>query len=344
MFILYKKMVSIFNVKLSQKFLSSCLEATFKTTGMKGVTGLILLLSIISCHSEDEVITEHASFKISEAPDSHKKSVVLGIIPEQNIFDQKERYEHLFSVVEKDLDYDLKAHVLSSYGDVFEGFKTRRIHGAFLGSYSTALVMNLLGVKPLVTQVSLSGKSSYKGLLITRKDSGLTADIATWKGKRFAMVHQQTSAGYLFPISILYGEDIRDLEGFFGKYYFLGSHDAVLSEVYKGRADLGALKDTIYELELAKRPEIRDQITVLRISKAFPDISLVMQKDFPWDICLKLINAFLRLDKSEEGRRSLNAAKLKKFIPSTAKLYKNVQQLMQYHDHKVDEILKRTVK
>lgn len=259
-----------------------------------------------------------------------KTNIVIGLIPEQNVFEQKKLYGKLFDLVGRISRFNLTAYVLPSYGKVYDVFQQKRIDGAFLGSFSTLAIHRALRGKPLVTQVYSNGASYYRGLIITRRDSGVTENVASWRGRSLAMVHPNTSAGFLFPMKVLHDAKVSDISRFLGGHFFLGSHDAVVFEVWEGRMDIGAVKNTTFQSVISKRPDIENDIKVLRASSSFPNITLVMRADLPQILLSDLTRVFLELHKSRQGRSVLKSVGLSHFIKASLKGYKNVAEMMKY--------------
>ncbi|HHO49170.1 MAG TPA: hypothetical protein ENN06_12100 [Desulfobacteraceae bacterium] len=76
----------------------------------------------------------------AEQPDE----LLLGIEPEHNIFDQMERYRLLAAYLSDQLGVQVKLTIMSRYGEVIKRFKSLRLDGAFLTSYTAHL-----GIKEL---------------------------------------------------------------------------------------------------------------------------------------------------------------------------------------------------
>lgn len=92
-------------------------------------------------------------------------------------------------------------------------------------------------LRPLVIP-RVKGRPSYQGLIIVRRDSGIT-QLGQLRGKRFAFVDPQSGSGYLYP-RLMIKENGYDPDQFFGEVHFLGSHDRVIRAVWDGAVDAGA--------------------------------------------------------------------------------------------------------
>ena len=95
----------------------------------------------------------------------------------------------------------------------------------------------------------------HRGASSPKDGSGITADPKTWKGKRVALVNKVTTAGYLYPLSLLRHSGYQgDPERYFKQMTFTGSHDAAILAVFNGEADFGACKNTVFEEYMPAAP------------------------------------------------------------------------------------------
>jgi len=84
---------------------------------------------------------------------AQEKSLVIGLIPEENIFRQVVKYRPLSAYLKEKLGIEVKFTILSKYGDVIDRFTSRNLDGAMFGSFSAVLANNKLGIEPLVRPV-----------------------------------------------------------------------------------------------------------------------------------------------------------------------------------------------
>src|SRR5512138_1812163 len=106
-------------------------------------------------------------------PGVRRAQVVIGLIPELNIFKQKARFTLLGEYLARKIGVPVKFTILSRYGNIIESFENDQMDGAFFGSFTGALAIEKLGVVPLARPVNLDGSAQYKGYLFVRKDSGI---------------------------------------------------------------------------------------------------------------------------------------------------------------------------
>ena len=190
------------------------------------------------------------------APAAGQQRLLIGLIPEMNIFEQKARFKLLGEYLSKQTGVTVQFTILSRYGNIIDSFITEKMDGAFFGSFTGALAIQKLGVIPLARPVNLDGTSTYQGYLFVRKDSGIK-DAAGMKRKRMAFVDKATTAGYIFPLAWLREHGITDAGSYFSESFYTGSHDAAIMAVLERKADVGAAKNTIFDQMAGERPGLR---------------------------------------------------------------------------------------
>jgi phosphonate transport system substrate-binding protein len=252
-----------------------------------------------------------------------QQKILIGLIPEMNIFKQKQHFKLLGDYLSKKTGIPVEFTIMSRYANIIESFAAEKMDGAFFGSFTGALVIQKLGVVPLARPVNPDGSSTYKGYLFVRKNSGMRT-VADMKGKKMAFVEQATTAGYVFPLAWLRRNGITSLDGFFSEYYFTGSHDAAIYAVLNKKADIGVSKHSVYDRVRKEEPRVDQELVILAISPEVPSNGLCVRKDLDEAIKVKLKNALLNLHNEPEGKEILEKVGALKFIETTATDYRPV--------------------
>jgi phosphonate transport system substrate-binding protein len=234
------------------------------------------------------------------APAPAQKRVLLGLIPELNIFKQKARFRLLGEYLTRKTGIPVEFTILSRYGNIIESFQSEKMDGAFFGSFTGALAIEKLGVLPLARPVNLDGSSTYHGHLFVRTDSPIRT-IQQLRGKRMAFVDRATTAGYVFPLALLRKNGIPGPDGFFAEYYFTGSHDAAIAAVLDRKADAGAAKHSVYDRMRRENPNLDKDLTIIAESPSVPSNGLCVRKDLDPRLAASLRQALLDLDRDPEG-------------------------------------------
>ena len=131
---------------------------------------------------------------VKSEPVPGEKELVLGIIPEINIFEQRKRYKPLLKYISDKIGIPVKMKIYESYFKAIESLRDGNADMAFVGSLNYVIAHHVAGAEVLARPKWADGVSTYSGLIFARKGTGLTRDPYTWKGKKMALVHKFTTA------------------------------------------------------------------------------------------------------------------------------------------------------
>ena len=253
----------------------------------------------------------------------HKESVLIGLIPERNIFEQRKRYKPLAAYLSDKLGMNIRLKVLTRYGNIIDNFVSLGLDGAFLGSFTYTLAHAKLGVIPLARPEKSDGTSTYYGLIFVRKDSGIKT-AKDMKGKIFAFVDKATTAGHLLPLAYFKENGIKDYKTFLKETYFTGTHDDAIYDVLNKKADIGAAKNTVYYFLAGTDRRINKELAIIKQSPKVPQNGLAVRKDLDASIKNSLKETLLNMHNDPLGREVLKDFRVRKFIETTDKDYKGV--------------------
>jgi phosphonate transport system substrate-binding protein len=169
----------------------------------------------------------------------------------------------------------------------------------------------------------MDGKSTYHGYIFVRKDSGIRT-VEDMRGKRMAFVERATTAGYIFPLAYLREHGVSDIDAFFSEYFFAGSHDAAISAVLRGDADVGAAKNTIMEHVMKKSPKVAQELLILADSPQVPSNGLLVRRTLDEDIKRRLREALLNMEQDPGGKEVLQKFGAIRFLDTRVEDYEPV--------------------
>jgi len=282
--------------------------------------GLIFFITVFiaGCEQPDPVAP-------TPEPEKPAPTLVLniGLIPEQNLFTQKKRYEPLMDYLSQQTGITLKLHILPRYGNLIDNFNKLNLDGAFFGSFTGAMAIKKLGVVPLARPQFIGGRSTYYGMVFVRKDSGIKT-AADMKGKRMVFVDRATTAGYLLPLAFFRKLGITNYSDWFKDYYFSGTHEDAILEVLNGYADIGAAKNTIFYRMAATDKGLSEDLEILATSPHVPANGLAVRQDLPGELKKLLQEKLLNMHQNMRGRTILENFGAEKFILTTVGDYQPV--------------------
>ncbi len=276
----------------------------------------LLCLLLISCSQQD-------SSPKQQQPSADAAKLTIGLIPEQDIFAQKNRYEPLLAHLAEQLDLVIEIQILPRYGNIIENFNDLGLDGAFFGSFTGALAIEKLGVVPLARPQYIDGDSTYYGMVFVRKISGIR-NASDMQGKRMAFVDKATTAGYLLPLSYFKSIGISDYRKWFGEYYFSGTHEDAINDVLNGFADIGAAKNTVFYRMAANDSRVSRELEILATSPRVPANGLAVRRDLSNNLKQALQQQLLAMHEHDAGRAILKELRIDRFITTTAADYQPV--------------------
>ncbi len=285
----------------------------------KVLISVYFCITILYGCSQSDPISSPGSGK--EAP--QEKLLLIGLIPEHNLFRQVERYEPLANYLSEKIGMKIKLKILSRYGNIIDNFVSEGIDGAFFGSFTYALAHAKLKVNVLARPQLPNGESTYCGLIFVRKDSRIQT-AAQMKGKVFAFVDKATMAGYLLPLVYFKKHGIENYKTYFKETYFAGTHEDVIYDVLNKQADIGAAKNTVYKRLAQADGRITQELVIVDRSPYVPENGLAVRKDLDDALKKKLKEALLTMHTDSEGQGVLKKFGVQKFIETSDQDYISV--------------------
>jgi len=242
-----------------------------------------------------------------------ESEILVGLIPEENIFNQMERHRPLAAYLSRKLGSSVRFTILSRYGDVMDRFMSRKMDGAFFGVFTGVLAIDRIDAEPIARPVNLDGSATVQSYIFVRNDSGIRK-VEDMRGKRITFVDRATVTGYLYALAYLRENGITNPEAFFKDISFTGSHGSTIYSVLDGRADIGTVKSKIFQKLVAKDPTIKEELTIIARSRELPDTTLFLRKDLPQSLRSRIKAVLLGMEKDPEGTEVLKKFEAQRFI------------------------------
>jgi len=282
---------------------------------------LLFAFSSLSCGQKEDIKKVDLN-KIEEIKDLNQEPlrIKIGLIPEQDIHKMAARYEPLTGYLSKKMNLKVTLVYLDSYSEVCDKFIYKQLDAAFFGSFSYALTHAKAGVQP-IARPDYQGTSTYRGLILVRQDSNIK-NIQDMKAKRLALVHQATYAGYLYPLRYFKEHGVKNLETYFSKITFEGSHDKAIFAVLRGEADIAMPKDLIYQRVIKENPELEKKLVVLASSDPVPSNALCVSRELDPALKNKLREILLNLNNDPQAKPILESLGATRFIETKDEDYR----------------------
>jgi phosphate/phosphite/phosphonate ABC transporter binding protein len=188
----------------------------------------------------------------------------------------RERMAQFCNVVAPLASCELAIADASSYAEVAKLLHSRQIDLAWLPPIPYLALDRAKGVAPMVVH-RRAGATQFHAALIARSSSPIRGALDL-QGKRVAWVDPHSAAGYVVPRIELAADGV-DPRRTFARERFYGSHEAVVSAVMRGDADVGATYAGLDGAGRVKRgawmdePDAESEIRVVRTFSAIaPDL------------------------------------------------------------------------
>ena len=240
------------------------------------------------------------------APEGWPDKLVLGVVPTESSSHQTERWDPLVDHLAKTLGIPVKLQVASDYAAVITAMQFKHVDLAYFGPKSYVEAATRASAECFVVELGLEGTPGYRGLIISKKGSGIDK-LEQGKGKTWAFVDPNSTSGTLVPTIHLVKERKIDPATYFPKVVYSGSHEASMLSVKAGKIDLAATNDLDMARGDGKVWNKDKDFQILWTSPLIPGSPMAWRKDLPESLKSAVRAAFLDY-KDKEGLAKLKIA------------------------------------
>jgi len=296
----------------------------------------ILFLAVLlpfSC-TEDE---KQEPVNISTVKTIQGPPFVIALLPGRNVFQQKEQYNVLASYLSKAIGMNITTKLFDSYASIYREIKEGRADAAVLGGLSYVVINSKIPLEPLARPYLKDGTSTYSAVIFSVNNSGINADVRTWKDKRFVLVNKSSYSGYVFPLWHLNKNGVKDLMRYVRSVSYTGSADSSITAVFQGQADIGCSSKRRFNELIEKNPLMRRKLVIIANSPSLPSNTFVMKRSENDTLKKKIKAALLDIDKTPEGREALSALKAERFIETKGSEYSILSGMLDTLGLKTDD-------
>ena len=250
----------------------------------------VLALVLAGCSGSSKLGTE-------------KNPIVMSFVPSGDTQEIIASGDQLAQMIQDKTGLVVKANVGTDFAAVREAMGAGKAHIGWLNTFNYVLANEKYGVDAGLVTVRY-GHTSYKGQIIVRADSGIKT-LDDLKGKVMCWVDPNSTSGYIIPRIMLKANGI-DPDKDFAKTIEAGSHNNVVTQVYNGDCDAGAVYVDARSSVEKDIPDVKEKVVALATTSDIPNDNVSFIKDFPKEQRDKITNALLEIATSEEGKKALN--------------------------------------
>jgi len=135
--------------------------------------------------------------------------------------------------------------------------------------------------------------------------SSCNADLSNVEGLTVAYTSESSTSGYLFPALQLLGLGLDPQADVTA--VFAGSHDAAVTAVYNGDADVGLSFDDARRTIRRDSPDVGEKVIVFNITGEIPNDVVAVNKSLPQDLKDAIYDAIDAYLATEEGEAVFDA-------------------------------------
>ena len=264
--------------------------------------------------------------------------LTFAIVPTEETIAELQLYKPVTDRLAKETGKKIQFFMPTSYASVVEGLLSKFIDVAVLGPYSYVIASNMDNtIEVFATYAKRPGHMQeegpgYKAALITKKGSKFTT-IKSLKGTTLGLVDPGSTSGNLFP-RVVFAKNVGgDLDKYFGKVVYTGSHELSTIAVYKGKVDSAFVATHRFDNVVNKGEVKLSDFNILWKSPVIPQDPFVYRNTLCQDLKDKIKATFLGLSSSNPGEKKfLDNVKSNKFVAMSSSDYDVIRALKKAKD------------
>ncbi len=238
------------------------------------------------------------------APKDWPTTLKLGFIPTEGAADSAKRARPIAKELEKDLGVKVEIFTASDYNGIITAMANKHIDLAYFGPKSYVEASEKANAEAVVMELNKKGQPGYTGIIITRKDSGISS-MDQAKGKTFAFTDPNSTSGYLVP-NVMFARDMKvNPEKYFKQVRFSGSHGASILAVKNGSIQVAATNNIDLDRMIEKGSVSLDDFNIIKRSDLIPGAPIAVRKDLPESMKVAIAGAMLKINDDPEALKVL---------------------------------------
>ena len=194
----------------------------------------------------------------------------------------------------------IESNVATSYAAVVEAMGAGNAHVGWLNTFSYILANEKYDVEPVLV-VERFGSTSYASLIIAREDSGIES-LADVDGVKFCRPDPLSTSGWIIPSVTLQANGIS-LDGL--DVIDSGGHDGVVTAVYNGDCDAGAVYDDARSSIEEEYADVKDMIGIIETSDDIPNDNVSVVAGMSDEMSAQIRDALMAIAATDDGAEVL---------------------------------------
>ena len=265
------------------------------------------------------------------------EALTLAIIPTEESVVELQLYKPVTDRMEKLTGKKIQFFMPTSYASVVEGLLSKFVDVAVLGPYSYVIANSKdKSIEVFATYAKRPGHMQeegpgYRGVLISKRGSKFTS-IDSLKGSTLGLTDPGSTSGNLMPRVAFTKVIGKDLEKFFGKVVYTGSHELSSVAVVEGKVDAAFVATHRFDNVVNKGEASLDGVNILWKSDPIPQDPFVYRNTLCENIKAKIRETFLDLKGQPGAKKFLDNVKSNKFVKMSSDDYNIIRDLKKAKD------------
>jgi len=235
-------------------------------------------------------------------------------------------YQKLLDYLEQETGREIILLQRPTYAEVNDLLEASEVDLAFICSLAYVAGNNDFGMELLVAP-QVNEETVYYSYLVVPADSSALS-LEDLRNTVFAFTDPLSNSGRLAPtyqLSLI-GETP---DSFFSRYDYTFSHDNSILAVADGLVSGAAIDSLVYDQSIESNPELESKTKVIGDSWGPYGIPpVVINPDLDPQLKSQLLDAFLDLPSSGEGRQILDELSIEKFVQVDDEIYDSIRQML----------------
>ncbi|MCP5156178.1 MAG: phosphate/phosphite/phosphonate ABC transporter substrate-binding protein [Ectothiorhodospiraceae bacterium] len=280
-----------------------------------------------------------SAVSVGAAECRNPEALTFAMVPTEETVAELELYKPVTDRMAKLTGKKIQFFMPTSYASVVEGLLGGFVDVAVLGPYSyiianekdpTIEVFATYAKKPGHLQEEGPG---YRAALISKKGSKFTS-VESLKGATIGLTDPGSTSGNLMPRVVFGGVLGTDIDKYFGRVAYTGSHELSTVAVAQGKVDAAFVATHRFDNVVTKGEVKLEDFNVLWQSDPIPQDPFVYRNTLCPEIRAKIEETFLGLKDQENAKKFLANVKSNTFVRMSSKDYDIIRTLKKAKDAK----------
>ena len=265
------------------------------------------------------------------------EALTFAMVPTEETVAELQLYKPVTDRMENLTGKKIQFFMPTSYASVVEGLLSKFVDVAVLGPYSYVIANSKdKSIEVFATYAKRPGYMQeegpgYRGVLISKRGSKFTT-IDSLKGSTLGLTDPGSTSGNLMPRVAFTKVIGKDLEKFFGKVVYTGSHELSSVAVVEGKVDAAFVATHRFDNVVNKGEASLDGVNILWKSDPIPQDPFVYRNTLCENIKAKIRETFLDLKGQPGAKKFLDNVKSNKFVKMSSDDYNIIRDLKKAKD------------